>query len=110
MTTIYLSPEEVKVLGKLLSLDLEKLSFTDHEVAVLEDLKTEVEGPTDESREHELGWDCPASPDKKCHYYTTKEKKVVLNDGRVVDPPKGHDFEYETDDSCIFCGEPEERK
>lgn len=56
-----------------------------------------------------LGWRCKVSPDSTCHYYTY-DGKVTLIDGREVDPPADHDAHYETEDSCIFCGFPEERK
>lgn len=110
MTTIYLTPEEVKVLSTLLSLDLESLGFIEREVEVLGEIKKEVEGPTDEDVEHDAGWDCEHSPDKKCHYFTTSEGKVRIKGGLEVDPPQGHDRRNENEDWCIFCGEPDERK
>lgn len=58
----------------------------------------------------DFGWRCKVSPDGVCHYHTTVYSKVILIDGRVVDPPADHDAKYETEDSCIFCGMPEERK
>jgi hypothetical protein len=59
--------------------------------------------------ESHLGWYCPESPDRGCHY-TSEKGKVELSDGTLVDVPAGHDDSYETDDSCIFCGQPDERK
>lgn len=56
-----------------------------------------------------FGWRCPDSPDTACHYYT-EDGKVELIDGTLIDPPADHDVEYETDDDCIFCGAPDERK
>ena len=53
---------------------------------------------------------CPSSPDSVCHYYTNEHNKVELINGQQVDCPDSHDVEYETDDSCIFCHQPEERK
>lgn len=62
----------------------------------------------------EDGWLCAASPDGNCHYYT-KDGKVILKDGTKVEPPKDeegnpHNSEYETEDDCIFCHQPEERQ
>jgi hypothetical protein len=58
-----------------------------------------------------FGWRCPESPDGVCHYYTEEDGKIHLIDGRKVDvPDKDHDPQYETDDSCLFCREPSERK
>ena len=75
--------------------------------------ETETYGFSESKRckacDKDLGWGCKESPDGVCHYYTA-DKKVKLAGGILVDPPKDHDFECETDDSCIYCGEPEERK
>jgi hypothetical protein len=62
-----------------------------------------------------FGYRCPDSPDTVCHYYTesvpfTAQNGVRLVTGEFVDYPEGHDVENETDDQCIFCGQPEERK
>jgi hypothetical protein len=110
MTTVYLTPEEGGVLKVLLSLDLESLGFDERQIEILNGVKAEVEGPTDEDSEIDHGWDCPESPDKKCHYFTNEAGKVVLKKGVEVDPPQGHDSDNESDDWCIFCGAPEERK
>lgn len=56
-----------------------------------------------------FGWSCPNSPDKCCHYYTVKGFVELIN-GEKVKPADDHDSNFETDDSCIFCGDPEERK
>ena len=56
-----------------------------------------------------FGWWCPDSPDHSCHYYS-KDGKVELRNGSLVDVPKNHDPYYETDDCCIFCENPDERK
>ena len=61
-------------------------------------------------------WYCPDSPDNQCHYYTqdTPEGKGLLfRDGTIMltkDFPEDWDPDYETDDCCIFCGQPDERK
>ncbi len=57
----------------------------------------------------DFGWYCPDSPDHVCHYYSRKGM-VDLLDNSQVHVPESHDSKYETDDSCIFCGHPEERK
>jgi len=56
-----------------------------------------------------FGWRCKVSPDGVCHYHT-EDGKVELSDGTLVDPPAEHDPNYETSDSCIWCGHPDERK
>lgn len=56
-----------------------------------------------------FGWRCTKSPDHVCHYYT-EEGTIMLIDETVVNAPTDHDAESETDDSCIYCGMPEERK
>jgi hypothetical protein len=57
-----------------------------------------------------FGFRCPDSPDSVCHYFTDDEGRVKLIDGSRIPAPAEHDREYETTDSCIFCGAPEERK
>lgn len=56
-----------------------------------------------------FGWYCPKSEDFVCHY-ESRDKKVTLIDGERVDVPEGHDPKNESDDYCIFCGSPQERK
>lgn len=63
-----------------------------------------------------LGWYCNESPDKTCYYYSSENplnanKRVVqLRNGTVHNLESNHSYEYETDDCCLFCGAPEERK
>jgi len=57
----------------------------------------------------DFGWFCEKSPDGVCHYFTIDGKVGLLN-GTLVDPPKEHDISNESDDWCIYCGMPEERK
>jgi hypothetical protein len=59
--------------------------------------------------DRDFGWYCPNSPDKTCHY-STERGKVSLITGDWIDMPVGHDTMYESEDSCIYCGEPSERK
>ena len=56
-----------------------------------------------------LGWKCPNSPDGVCKYFTYDGVHVELINGDTVETPK-HDYEYESDDTCLFCGHPDERK
>lgn len=56
-----------------------------------------------------FGWYCPDSPDHGCHY-DSYQGMVELSDGTKVPVPKYHDADYETDDDCIFCHQPNERK
>lgn len=56
-----------------------------------------------------FGWRCRKSPDGVCHY-ESDEGLIELIDGRSVPIPAKHDPDYETSDSCIFCGAPDERK
>lgn len=59
------------------------------------------------------GWFCSKSPDNICHYFSIKENGqcfVELSNGKHFTLPQNHQKEYENDDECLFCGEPEERK
>lgn len=55
-------------------------------------------------------WECANSPDGDCHYYTDEHNVIKLNDGTTYNMGSDHDRENESDDCCLFCGEPEERK
>lgn len=61
-----------------------------------------------------LGWFCKESPDLTCHYYTESyqgKNMVKLSGGSFYEyKGKFHDPEFETEDRCLFCGDPEERK
>ena len=74
-----------------------------------------------------FGHYCPESPDHGCHYYTEDDGlHVKLYTGEIIRKPiDAHDPDdwagrtitvnedckrYETDDSCLFCHAPEERK
>lgn len=70
-----------------------------------------------------FGHFCPESPDNACHYYTEDGLHVRLVTGELVqkphDPPHPDwDFvtveqdcrQFETDDVCLFCKHPHERK
>lgn len=59
-----------------------------------------------------FGWYCPASPDHKCYYYSDdhRGKTVTLMDGTVVELHNSYDPRYESDDWCLFCRQPDERK
>lgn len=56
-----------------------------------------------------FGWWCPDSPDNCCHYFS-ENGFIALENGQKVPIPPDHDEKYETDDCCIFCHDPEERK
>lgn len=57
---------------------------------------------------------CPDSPDHVCHYFTEKNSvvagKVALIPAGFALPTQEIDPERETEDSCLFCGNPDERK
>lgn len=74
-----------------------------------------------------FGHYCPESPDHGCHYYTEDDGlHVKLFTGEIVRKPiDPHDptnwagqmitvddncKQWETDDVCLFCGAPDERK
>ena len=61
-----------------------------------------------------FGWRCKESPDGVCHYFTKIVhgiRGVYLLDGTFhTDIPNAPDPDYETSDTCIFCGMPDERK
>jgi len=56
-----------------------------------------------------FGWRCKKSPDGVCHYFS-EDGKIELIDGTTVPVAESHDPDYETDDGCLFCGMPDERK
>lgn len=56
-----------------------------------------------------FGWRCKNSPDGVCHHFS-EDSKIELVDGTTVPVPEGHDAQYETDDCCLFCEMPDERK
>lgn len=58
-------------------------------------------------------WECKCSPDGYCHYFTCDAagQMIELYDGRLVPvPDPEHDRNYETEDDCLFCHQPDERK
>ena len=62
-----------------------------------------------------FGWYCPKSPDHTCYYFSEKDKNgryIDLLSGVRCYLPKNYEptAGYESDDWCIFCGSPEERK
>lgn len=64
-----------------------------------------------------FGWRCKISPDQNCHYYTEQDgpnglRYVTLINGQkhYLPLPSNYDNQWETDDSCLFCGMPDERK
>ncbi len=65
-----------------------------------------------------FGWWCPDSPDNTCYYHTYEvdaylltSRMVTLIDGteHILRDYEG-DPKYESDDDCVFCHDPEERK
>lgn len=60
--------------------------------------------------EEGFGYYCPESPDSVCHYFTDDGTITLIDGSKVPVPNEDHDPEYETDDSCLFCGDPYERK
>ena len=67
----------------------------------------------------DFGWRCKSSPDTVCHYHTSTHRKlgrgVYLNTGKFFPLPDEllgvlGDSDNENSDSCIFCGQPDERK
>lgn len=63
--------------------------------------------------DEDLGWFCPDSPDHLCHYFSqehNQQRCVELLSGQLHPLSLNHKREWETDDQCIFCGNPDERK
>jgi hypothetical protein len=59
----------------------------------------------------DFGWYCPKSPDHICYYRSESDGwTVILRNGTKVTLNEHSDPEYQTDDCCLFCGAPEERK
>ena len=62
---------------------------------------------------HDFGWYCPKSPDHTCYYYSHEknDRRVVdLINGKEHKLPEAYNHANESDDWCIFCGQPDERK
>lgn len=61
-----------------------------------------------------FSWYCPASPDHACHYYSGPAagggRQVALFNEVMYELPAEYDGRWETEDDCIFCHQPEERK
>lgn len=64
-----------------------------------------------------LGWLCPDSPDRICHYFSCEQDGVhgvQLFEGKgfypLPDLDEDYDPDWETYDMCLFCHQPEERK
>ena len=63
----------------------------------------------------DFGWACPKSPDHTCHYFSERvtpgmEPHVKLHNGGIAYLSSDHYEEDETDDCCLFCHDPNERK
>lgn len=75
-------------------------------------------GQCPECRGYVGGWWCPKSPDNSCYYHSEPIVKngsesvnvVVLENGEHVELPRTHNPDNESEDWCIFCGAPDERK
>lgn len=83
--------------------------FTQLEKSCKHNIKQKWSSATCDICDKYFGWYCPDSPDHACHYYSN-EGKVELLDGTLMNVPEDHDPSYETDDDCMFCHQPEERK
>jgi hypothetical protein len=57
----------------------------------------------------DFGWPCSKSPDKVCHYFSYQGHITLIN-GKKHQLPSSYDDNHESEDWCIFCGAPEERK
>lgn len=67
-----------------------------------------------EDCETHFGWWCPDSPDHLCQYFSYDKngtRAVMLRDGTEhIFQEYKNDPNYESDDDCLFCGSPDERK
>lgn len=60
-----------------------------------------------------FSWWCPLSLDNLCHYETDKKFDVTLKNGAKFNISPNYTQaaqEYETEDVCLFCGDPEDRQ
>jgi hypothetical protein len=55
-----------------------------------------------------FSWRCSKSPDGVCHY-DIENGLIRLIDGSLVQQHPDHYVDYESDGSCVFCGEPDDR-
>jgi len=60
----------------------------------------------------DFNWWCEDSPDHVCHYYSSAHDGkvyVLLIDDSETDFQSTKDPEYESEDECLFCGQPRQR-
>lgn len=60
--------------------------------------------------DHDFGWWCDWSPDNACHYFSNGDGTLTLIGGKRISVRPTRDGKPETEDECMFCGLPEERK
>ncbi len=77
--------------------------------------KTKSDGTKCKICEESFGWYCPDSEDHSCHYFTEHDEVKDLFYVEMINKSKHYmDKMYsgvdETEDTCLFCGDPEERK
>jgi len=80
------------------------------------------EGALCKSCKKDFGWRCKESPDQTCHYWTIIDRdgvRCVQLNNELLDHAFPRTFDdgawhwhpdNETDDICLYCGLPEERK
>lgn len=60
------------------------------------------------------GWYCPKSPDHTCYYFSRLDAGATVRHVELRNGQRhlltGYTKQYESEDWCIFCGEPDERK
>ena len=60
-----------------------------------------------------LGWRCENSPDGVCHYRTREQNGIhvvdLITEFAIHNMPPDYDNSHESEDECLFCGQPEKR-
>ena len=110
-----LTDDEMDLLADIQKWDRVVREAQQHRAALLSSHRCKVVGKSSDGAtcvfcHRNWGWFCSKSPDNACHYFTEPDGSVRLINGTNVDPPEGHDPEFESYDWCIYCEEPDERK
>ena len=112
---VVLKPESKKdiIINKIKSMNEKEIQRLFKDFCSHTMVKKKGEGAYCTDCETGLGWYCNQSPDNLCHYYSFEKdgkNHVELSNGHNHELDSSYDNEYETEDDCIFCHEPEERK
>ncbi len=113
-------PDRIAHVGPLIVLRGVLTAYLDYETCDCSVVRhTRYEGAACAHCGRDHGWYCPDSPDHRCYCFTDALgdggiEALTLFDGTVV--IRDHQDrafpgpDYQSPDSCLYCGQPEERK